>query len=68
MYLYCHKYGMKGYKIWNPITKKTVYSRDVESREVKEIPRKEVTPMEKELEKIEFELEGEKSDSTEEVE
>ena len=43
---------MKGYKLWNPITKKTVYSRDVEFREVKELPRKEVTPMEKELEKI----------------
>ena len=61
-----YKDGMKGYKIWNPITKKTVYSRDVEFREVKEIPRKEVTPMEKELEKIEFELEGEESDLTEE--
>ena len=61
-----YKYGMKGYKLWNLVTKKIVYSRDVEFREVKELPRKEVTPMEKELEKIEFELEGEESDSIEE--
>ena len=37
-------------------------------REVKEVPRKEVTPMEKEPEKIEFGLEGEESESTEEDE
>ena len=37
-------------------------------REVKEVPRKEVNPMEKEPEKIEFKLEGEKYDSMEEVE
>jgi hypothetical protein len=24
-----YKYGLKGYKIWNPETKKVVYSRDV---------------------------------------
>ena len=29
-----YKYGMKGHKIWNPITKKTI-SRDVVFREVK---------------------------------
>ena len=58
---------MKGYKIWDPITKNIVYSRDVLFREVKEVPRKEVNPMEKEPEKIEFELEGEKSGSTKEV-
>ena len=37
-------------------------------REVKEVPRQEVTPMENEPEKIEFELEGEECDSTEEAE
>ena len=63
-----YKDGMKGYKIWNPITKKTVYSRDVVFREVKEVPRQEVNPMEKEPEKIEFKLEGEESDSIEEAE
>ena len=60
--------GMKGYKLWNPITKKTVYIRDVVFREVKEVPRQEVNPMEKETEKIEYKLEGEESDSIEEVE
>ena len=59
---------MKGYKLWNPVTKNIVYNRYVVFREVKEVPIQEVTPMEKELEKIEFELEGEESDSTEEVE
>ena len=34
-----YKDGMKGYKLWNPITKKTIYSRDVVFREVKEVPR-----------------------------
>ena len=32
-------------------------------REVKEVPIQEVNPMEKELEKIEFKLEGEEYDS-----
>ena len=50
---------MKGYNLWNPITKKTIYSWDVVFREVKEVPRQEVTPVKKEPEKIEFELEGE---------
>ena len=59
---------MKGYKLWNHVTKKTIYSRDVVLREVKEVPRQEVTPMEKEPDKIEFELEGEESNSTEEAE
>ena len=52
-----YKYGMKGCKLWNPITKKTIYSWYVVFREVKDVPRQEVTPMEKEPEKMEFELE-----------
>ena len=59
---------MKGYQLWNPVTKNTVYSQDFLFREVKEFPSQEVTPMEKEPEKIEFELESEESDSTKEVE
>ena len=61
-----YKVGMKGYKLWNPITKKIVYSRDVVFREVKEVHRQEVNPMEKEPEKIELKLEGEESNSIEE--
>ena len=63
-----YKYGMKGYNIWNPITKNIVYSWDVVFREVKEVPIQEVNPMEKEPKKIEFELEGEQFASTEEAE
>jgi hypothetical protein len=32
-----YKDGVKGYKLWNPETKKTVYSRDVVFREVKDV-------------------------------
>jgi hypothetical protein len=32
-----YKDGVKGYKIWNPETKKIVYSRDVFFREVKDV-------------------------------
>jgi hypothetical protein len=32
-----YKYGLKGYKIWNPETKKVVYSQDVVFREMKDV-------------------------------
>ena len=54
-----YKDGMKGYKLCNPVTTKIVYIREVVFREV--------NPMEKELEKIEFKLEGEEYDSIEEA-
>ena len=63
-----YKDGMKGYKIWNHTTKNNVYNWDVLFREVKEVPRQEVNPMEKEPKKIEFKLEGEEFDSIEEAE
>jgi hypothetical protein len=34
-----YKDGMKGYKLWNPKTKKIVYSRDVVFREFKDVPK-----------------------------
>jgi hypothetical protein len=37
-----YKYGLKGYKIWNPETKKVVYNRDVVFREIKHIVKQEV--------------------------
>ena len=40
-----YKDSMKGYKLWNLVTKEIVYSRDVVFREVKKVPKKEVTPM-----------------------
>ena len=57
-----YKDGLKGYKLWNPETRKVVYSRDVMFREVKDFVKHEV--LTKEPEKIEFELKEDESDST----
>ena len=56
-----YKDGLKGYKLWNPETRKVVYSRDVVFREVKDVVKHEVLP--KEPKKIEFELKEDESDS-----
>jgi hypothetical protein len=32
-----YKYGLKCYRLWNPETKKVVYSRDVVFREMKDV-------------------------------
>jgi len=61
-----YKDGLKGYKLWNPVTRKVVYSRDVVFREVKDVIQHEVQP--KEPEKIEFEPKEEESDSVAEEE
>eukprot|EP00253_Pinus_taeda_P023270 PITA_23270 len=61
-----YKDGLKGYKLWNPVTRNVVYSRDVVFREVKDVIKHEVQP--KELMKIEFELKEEESDSVAEEE
>jgi hypothetical protein len=63
-----YKDGLKGYKIWNPETKKVVYSRDVVFREMKDVVKHEVLPSKEEPEKIEFEPKDDESDSTEEHE
>jgi hypothetical protein len=63
-----YKDGLKGYKLWNSETKKVVYSRDVVFREIKDVVKHEVLPTNEELEKIEFELKDNESDSTEERE
>ena len=54
--------GLKGYKLWNPVTRKVVYSRDVVFREVKNVIKHKVLP--KEPEKIEFDLKEEELDYT----
>jgi len=61
-----YKDGLKDYKLWNPVTRKVVYSRDVVFREVKDVIKHEVQP--KEPKKIEFELKEEDSNSTVEEE
>ena len=63
-----YKDGLKGYKLWNPETKKVVYSRDVVFREMKDVDKQEVLPSKEEPEKIEFDLKDDESDSTEEHE
>jgi hypothetical protein len=63
-----YKDGVKGYKLWNPETKKIVYSRDVVFREVKEVSKQEFPPAKDEPEKIELELDDAKSESSEEEE
>eukprot|EP00253_Pinus_taeda_P019015 PITA_19015 len=57
---------LRGYKIWNPVTRKVLYSQDVVFIEVKDVIKYEVEP--KEPEKIEFELKEEESDSAVEEE
>jgi hypothetical protein len=63
-----YKYGLKGYNIWNPETKKVVYSRDVVFREMMDVVKQKVLPSKEEPEKIEFDLKDDESDSTEEHE
>jgi hypothetical protein len=59
-----YKDGVKGYKLWNPETKKIVYSRDVVFREVKDVSKQEFLPTQDEPEKIELELDDAKSESS----
>eukprot|EP00253_Pinus_taeda_P001763 PITA_01763 len=61
-----YKDGLKGYKLWNPVTRKVVYIQDVVFREVKDVIKHEFQP--KELEKIEVELKEEELDSRKEEE
>lgn len=61
-----YKDGLKGYKLWNPKTRKVMYSQDVVFKEVRDVIKHEVQP--KEPEKIEFEIKEEESNSTAEEE
>ena len=61
-----YKDGIKGYKLWNPVTRKMVYSRDVDFREVKSTSRNEDESKEKGPEKMEFEMKNEGFDYFEE--
>lgn len=55
--------GVKGYKLWNPIIRKIVYSQDVIFKEVESTSWNEDESKGKELEKMEFELKNEGSNS-----
>jgi hypothetical protein len=63
-----YKDGLKGYKVWNPKTKKVVYSRDVVFREMKDVVKKEFLPSKEEPKKIDFDPKDDESDSTKEHE
>jgi hypothetical protein len=63
-----YKDGVKGYKLWNPETKKTVYSWDVVFREVKDVSKQEFLPRQDEPKKIALELDDAKYESSEEDE
>jgi hypothetical protein len=63
-----YKYGLKDYKLWNPKTKKVVYSPDVVFREMKDVVKQEVLPSKEEPDKIEFDLKDDESYSIEEKE
>ena len=61
-----YKYGLKVYKLWNPKTKTVVYSQDVVFREIKYVVKHDVLLSKEELEKIEFDIKDDESDSTKE--
>ena len=63
-----YKDGIKCYKLWNPVTRKIVYSRDVIFNEIKNTSRNEEIPKEKGPEKKEFEMKNERYDSFQEEE
>ena len=63
-----YQHSIKGYKLWNLVANKIIYSQDVVFREIKVVSKQEVQPRGEELETIELELEGEESNSVEEDE
>jgi hypothetical protein len=63
-----YKDGVKGYNLWNPETKKTVYSQNVVFRELKDVSKQEFLPRQDEPQKLELELDDAKSESSEEDE
>jgi hypothetical protein len=63
-----YKDGMKGYKLWDPASRKTMYSRDVVFKEVGGTSKSEEVQIEKDPEKVRFELRNEEDDSDESTE
>jgi hypothetical protein len=55
-----YKEGMKGYKLWDSASRKTVYSRDVVFREFRsKFEPEEIIQTENNIEKVWFELRNE---------
>ena len=47
----CNKDGLKGYELWNIVTRTTVYNQDVVFRDVKSASRNEDNPKKKDQRK-----------------
>ena len=63
-----YKDGVKGYKMWNLVTRTTVYSRDVIFIEFICTSKNEEVKRKKEPKKLEFDLRNESQDSNESTE
>jgi hypothetical protein len=64
-----YKEVIKGYKLWDPASRKTMYSIDVVSREVRSNSKpKEIVQTKNNLEMVRFELRKEEDDSDESIE
>jgi hypothetical protein len=64
-----YKEGMKGYKLWDPASRKIVYNRNVVFREVGSKPEPEViVQIKNNPKKVRFELRNEEDDSYESIE
>jgi hypothetical protein len=64
-----YKEGMKGYKLWDPASRRTMYSRDVVFREVRgKSEPEEIVQTENNPETVWFELRNEEDDSDESTE
>jgi hypothetical protein len=58
-----YKEGMKGYKLWDPASRKTMYNRDVVFREVRSKSEpKEIVQIESNPEMVRFELRNEEDE------
>jgi hypothetical protein len=68
VYFYRYKDGMKGYKLWDPVLRKMIYSRDVVFMEVRGTSKIEEAQMKKEPEKLVFELRNEEHNLDESTE
>ena len=60
-----YKYGLKGYKLWNPMTRKIVYSQDVIFKEIGDTFRNEGESRGEEPQQQEFKLRNDESNSQE---
>jgi hypothetical protein len=61
-----YKDGLKAYNLWNPKTRKIIYSQEFVFKKMKYVVKQEVLRIKEEPEKKEFELKDDELDSLEE--